>query len=266
MGCFVNFPLMSQLIEFGENCVYHIYNRGAAKLPIFHGPDDYHDFEDILRYLLEGFPIREVYETSRSNSQFLRSTVDKLHLPISYKADPLGNGLFKQYLQLLAYSLMPNHFHLLIRLINPDGQLRRSTGSLRNFPPVSEFIKRLLITYAHKFNYRNNHQGTLFQGRTKIKQVDSDEYVVQVARYIHLNASSAGLVKQPELWPYSDYQLYRFPKDSGSLRNFPFVNSEFLLGYFGNRPEEYVKFVEAGIAPDEAIRISPFTIDHNQDD
>ena len=141
MGCFVNFPLMSQLIEFGENCVHHIYNRGAAKLPIFHGPDDYHDFEDILRYLLEGFPIREVYETSRSNSQFLRSTVDKLHLPISYKADPLGNGLFKQYLQLLKnYSLILNHFHLLIRLINPDGQLRRSTGSLRNFPPVSNLL------------------------------------------------------------------------------------------------------------------------------
>jgi hypothetical protein len=38
------------------------------------------------------------------------------------------------------------------------------------------------------------------------------------------------------------------------------------LGYFGNRSEEYVKFVEAGIAPDEAIRIFPFTIDHNQED
>lgn len=256
---------MSQLIEFGENCVYHIYNRGAAKLPIFYSPDDYHDFEDILRYLLEGFPIREVYETSRSNSQFLRSTVDKLHLPISYKADPLGNGLFKQYLQLLAYSLMPNHFHLLIRLINPDGQLKSSTGSSRKFTPISEFIKRLLITYAHKFNYRNKHQGTLFQGRTKIKHVDTDEYVVQVARYIHLNASSAGLVKQPELWPYSDYQLYRFPKDLLSLRNFTYTKPEFILGYFNDKPEEYVRFVEAGIAPDEAIRIFPFTIDHDQE-
>src|SRR3990167_2118946 len=251
---------MPQQIEFGENCVYHIYNRGAFKLPIFHSPDDYHDFQYILRYLLVGFPIGEVSQTSRS-----KPLIEKLHLPISYNADPQSNGLFKSYLQLLAYSLMPNHFHLLIRLLNPDGQLKRSSGSLRNFTPVTEFIKRLLITYAHKFNYRNNHQGTLFQGRTKIKHVDSDEYVVQVARYIHLNASSARLVKQPELWPYSDYQLYYFPKDLGSLRNFPFVQQDFLLGYFGNRPEEYVKFVEAGIAPDEAIRISPFTIDHNQE-
>lgn len=250
-------------VEFTENGVYHLYNRGAAKLPIFHGPDDYHDFQDILRYLLIGFPIREVYETSHFHSQYLRSTVDKLHLPISYKADPQGNGLFKEYIHLLAHSLMPNHFHLLIRLINPDGQLKRTTGSLRNFPPVSEFMKRLLITFAHKFNYRNNHQGTLFQGRTKIKHVDSDEYVVQVARYIHLNALSAGLVKKPELWPYSDYQLYSSP---GSLRNFSFSKPQFILGYFDNRPEEYVKFVEAGIAPDEAIQISPFTIDHNQED
>ncbi|EKE14366.1 MAG: hypothetical protein ACD_12C00552G0002 [uncultured bacterium] len=256
---------MPRQIEFGENCVYHIYNRGAAKLPIFHSPADYQDFQDILRYLLIGFPQCEVPETSQS-SRYPRSAIEKLHLPISYNADPLGNGLFNQYLQLLAYSLMPNHFHLLIRLINPDGQLKRSTGSLRNFAPVSEFIKRLLITFAHKFNYRNNHQGTLFQGRTKIKHVDTDEYVVQVARYIHLNALSARLVKQPELWPYSDYQLYRFPKDLISLRNFTHTRPGFILGYFSNRPEEYVKFVEAGIAPDEAIRISPFTIDHNQDD
>lgn len=258
---------MSRQIEFNENFVYHIYNRGAAKLPIFHRPADYHDFQDILRYLLVGFPYCEVPETSQSSpfKSYPRSTIEKFHLPISYNADPLGNGLFKQYLQLLAYCLMPNHFHLLIRLINPDGQLKSSTGSSRKFTPISEFIKRLLITYAHKFNYRNKHQGTLFQGRTKIKHVDTDEYVVQVARYIHLNASSAGLVKQPELWPYSDYQLYRFPKDLLSLRNFTYAKPEFILGYFNDKPEEYVRFVEAGIAPDEAIRISPFTIDHDQE-
>lgn len=252
---------MLQPIEFCENCVYHIYNRGAAKLPIFHSPADYQDFQDILRYILIGFPIGEVSQTSRSKTK-----IDKLHLPVSYNADPQGNGLFKSYLQLLAYSLMPNHFHLLIRLTNPDGQFKRPTGSLRDFTPIPEFIKRLLITYAHKFNYRNNRQGTLFQGRTKIKYVDSDEYVVQVARYIHLNASAAGLVKQPELWSYSDYQLYRFPKDLLSLRNFTYTQPGFILGYFNDKPEEYVKFVEAGITPDEAIRISPFTIDHNQED
>jgi REP element-mobilizing transposase RayT len=256
---------MPRPIEFSENCVYHIYNRGAAKLPIFRSPDDYLDFQDILRYLLVGFPNCEVYETSQS-LHYSRPIVEKLHLPISYKADPQSNGLFKPYLQLLAHCLMPNHFHLLIRLMNPDGQLKRLTGSLRNFSPVSEFIKRLLITYAHKFNYRNNHQGTLLQGRTKIKQVDTDEYVVQVARYIHLNPVSAGLVKNPELWPYSDYQLYFTPESLRSLRNFSFTKPEFILGYFGNRSEEYVKFVEAGIAPDEAIRIFPFTIDHNQED
>ena len=255
---------MSQ-VEFCENCVYHIYNRGAAKLPIFHSPDDFHDFQDILRYLLIGFPHCEVYETSQV-SHYPRPAIEKLHLPISYNADPQSNGLLKSYLQLLAYCLMPNHFHLLIRLINPNGQLKHSTGGLRNFPPVSEFIKRLLITYAHKFNYRNNHQGTLFQGRTKIKRVDSDEYVVQVARYIHLNAFNAGLAKKPELWPYSDYQLYSDPKSLKSLQKFSFTQPEFILGYFNNKSEEYVKFVEAGIAPDEAIRISPFTIDHNQDD
>lgn len=249
-----------------ENNAYHVYNRGVAKLPVFLGHDDYHDFQDILRYLLIGFP--EVSQTSSNSSNFVATqysmkNFEKLHLPITYKADPQSNGLFRQYIDLLAYCLMPNHFHLLLMVTNPEGTVKRADGSLRNFQSTSEFTKRLLITFAHKFNYRHNRVGAVFQGRTKIKPVVSDEYVVQVARYIHLNPTTAGLVQEPEQWPYSDFHLYHSPR---SLRNFQFTKPRFILDYFDKDPKEYADFVKAGIEPDEASAITPFTIDSEEND
>ena len=45
--------------KYYEHGVYHIYNRGVAKLPTFLHDDDYHDFQDILRYLAIGFPLQK---------------------------------------------------------------------------------------------------------------------------------------------------------------------------------------------------------------
>lgn len=227
-----------------ENLVYHVYNRGVAKLPVFHGPDDYHDFQDILRYLLIGFPLPANMEVSQtSKSRYSPGLVEKAHLPISHRADPQSNGLFRKYIHLLAYCLMPNHFHLLIMVVNPNGKLKLPGGSLRNFQPISEFTKRLLITFAHKFNWRHQREGAVFQGRSKVKPVTTDSHVVQAARYIHNNPVTASLVKSPEDWTYSDFHVYHTP---GSLRNFQVTKPEFILNYFGGSGKDYVEFVNAG--------------------
>lgn len=244
-----------------ENLVYHVYNRGVAKLPVFHGPDDYHDFQDILRYLLIGFPLPTKVEVSQT-SKYSPGLVEKAHLPISYRADPQSNGLFRKYLHLLAYCLMPNHFHLLLMVVNPNGELKLPGGSLRNFQPISEFTKRLLITFAHKFNYRQQREGAVFQGRTKVKPVTSDPYVVQVARYIHLNAMAAGLVKTPEQWAYSDFNVYHSP---GSLRNFQVTKPEFILNYFGGSARDYVEFVNAGYEEEEIKGLEAMLIDAEEE-
>lgn len=247
---------------YEEGRVYHVYNRGVAKLPVFHGPDDYHDFQDILRYLLAGLPLSDSREVSQT-SRYQKSGHEKLHLPISYNADPLGNGLFRNYLELLAFCPMPNHFHLLLRLINPDGRLERPGGASRNFMPIPEFTKRLLITFAHKFNYRHNREGAVFQGRTKVKPVTSDSYVVQVARYIHNNPVAAGLVQSPEEWAYSDYHAYHSPL---SLRNFTVTKPEFILNYFGGSAKDYVEFVNAGYEDREVKGLAGMLIDAEEED
>ncbi|GJQ21542.1 MAG: hypothetical protein HBSIN02_18970 [Bacteroidia bacterium] len=96
----------------------------------------------------------------------------------------------KYAVSLLAYCLMPNHYHLVLAQ-RPNGSITRCIQSLFN-------------AYVQGFNKLHKHSGTLFQGTAKHRHIDSDEYVVQIVRYTHLNPVRAGIVARAEDWPYSD--------------------------------------------------------------
>ncbi len=74
--------------------------------------------------------------------------------------------------QLLAYCLMPNYFHLLFYQVSEDG--------------VTKFMRRLATAYSMYFNNRYNRVGALFQGRFRARLLPTDQYVGHVSRYIHL--------------------------------------------------------------------------------
>lgn len=239
--------------DFVPGGVYHVYNRGAAKLKTFIGNQDYQDFADILRYLIAGFPVS--LPRLKSTSLIVK---ENPHIPVSYSADPRSNGLFGKLLALVAYCLMPNHFHLLIQLKQPESEFKDADGRMRSFQTISEFMRRLCITYCQKFNFRHDRQGILFQGRYKIKIVPDDVYAVQVNRYIHINPVDAGLVKSPEDWLWSDYHTYW--AERGDPKDL-FTDPDLTLSYFGDDKLKYRKFVDQGIEMDEASKIFPYTID-----
>lgn len=240
--------------EYFEHGVYHIYNRGVAKLPTFLSVDDYHDFQDILQYLLIGFPTRK--------DAILPIPINNPYLPVTYKADPLSNGLFRPLLDLLAYCLMPNHFHLLIQIKVPIAEIKQHDGRIASFQSVSEFMRRLCITYSHKFNRRSKREGVVFQGRFKIKHVPKDPDVLQVSRYIHLNPVIAGLVTKPEQWLFSDYHTYVSPQGLPSLK---ITNTELLLSSFNNNPQQYKEFVDGVISEQEGKIIGKYIVDQDQE-
>ena len=134
----------------------------------------------------------------------------------------------------IAYCLMPNHYHLLVY------------PYLEN---LSEMMQAFLLSYTKAMNKRYNRVGTLFQGRFKTAHVNQDEYLLQLSRYIHLNPVMAGLVTHPEEWEYSSYLEFigkrkgRLPKPDAILQLFSSV-------------EDYRAYVEAGIPKDKK------TIDH----
>ena len=237
--------------EYAEHHVFHIYNRGVAKLPIFINDEDYKDFQDIIRYLLIGFPSQKDANLPRDTNL----------LPVTYKADPLSNGLFRSLIDLIAHCLMPNHFHLIVQIKQATGSMKRVDGRIASFYSVPEFIRRLCITYGHKFNGRNSREGAVFQGRFKIKHIPDDSSVLQVCRYIHINPVVANLVQKPEEWRFSDYRQY---VEANDLERPSFTNTHLLLSYFDGKRQRYKEFVESSISEHEVKVIQRYIIDEDK--
>jgi len=93
--------------------------------------------------------------------------------------------------QLLAYVLMSNHYHLLFQTPEPN---------------LSRGMKDLDGDYASAFNVRHRRVGHLFQGRFKGHLVDSETYLLEVARYIVLNPVRAQMVESAAEWRWSSYR------------------------------------------------------------
>jgi len=247
--------------DFHEEGVYHVYNRGVAKLPMFLKDTDYFDFRQIMHYFLIGFPDPESAKGSDPYAPYRSSFSQRWRMqnkPVSFAADPNGNGMFRKILQLLAYCLMPNHIHFLLRICADIETKGSDPFVLDPAKSISEFMKRLGITYAMKFNCDNQRVGPIFQGRFKVKEVDSDELVPHVTRYIHINPVMAGLVDKPEVWKWSDISEYLNFKqvNPGSLSKPGFV-----LNYFDNDPNAYREFAEAQIDDEDMLRIASSVIE-----
>ena len=115
-------------------------------------------------------------------------------------------------LSMIAYCLMPNHYHFLLCPEEDD--------------VLSRFIQRLFNSYTQAFNKQQGRSGTLFEGRAKSVLVDTDEYVLHLCRYVHLNPVKAGLVAHPGEWSYSNY-LEWVERRSGTLVDRVFVRQYF---------------------------------------
>ena len=131
----------------------------------------------------------------------------------------------------VAYCLMPDHYHLLLRLVADD---------------LSTPMQGLSLSYTKAVNKRHGRVGALFQGRFKAVRVDRDEYLLHLSRYIHLNPVTAGLVRQPEDWEFSSYRDYL------GLRRGTLPKPDIVLGQFPSG-EAYRAFVENYAKADESI-------------
>jgi putative transposase len=124
--------------------------------------------------------------------------------------------LFKCY----AYTLMPNHIHLLIE----EGDI-----------PLSKIMQGINQSYTQYFNTKYEKAGHLFQGRYKTILCDKDRYLIILVRYIHLNPVRALLVKRPEQYKWSSHNAYLYGgKES-------FIETEFVLSLFSSQKKQAIK-------------------------
>jgi REP element-mobilizing transposase RayT len=103
----------------------------------------------------------------------------------------LARNAARYAVTIVAYCLMPNHYHLLLTPTRDHN--------------ASKFMHSVASSYSQALNQRLGRQGPLFQGRFRAVWVDREAYLTHVARYIHANPVMAGLVTRAEAWPYSDY-------------------------------------------------------------
>ncbi len=143
-------------------------------------------------------------------------------------------------ISLIAYCLMPTHYHILL-YTEQDGAPGR-------------FVQRLFNSYTQAFNLQQKRSGTLFKGRAKNKMIFEDEYLFHITRYIHLNPVRAGLVVKPEDWVFSNYREFI------GVRQGRLFDAEFLETQFGT-PQEYRSFVEAEIPLEVEKRLGKYYFD-----
>ncbi|MBP6673254.1 MAG: transposase [Bacteroidetes bacterium] len=125
-------------------------------------------------------------------------------------------------MEIVSYCLMPNHFHFIVRQVEANG--------------VTEFFKGVCGGYVKAVNKAYVRSGHLFEGKYKMKFIDTNEYLIHLSRYIHLNPVRAGLVMAPECWSYSSYSAYTGVDSEIDIK------SEYILHQF-NGIAGYMDFV-----------------------
>jgi len=164
-------PYRTTPLATGE--YYHIFNRGVAKGNIFTSTYDFRRFVTTMKYYAIDGP-KPRFSLFAPTTQILDSA--------------------KKIVAFNAYCLMPNHFHFLLKQERDGG--------------ISEFISKLINSYTKYFNTKYKRVGPLLQGQFKAVHIDSDEQLLHVNRYIHLNPSVAYLVKMLRDYRWSSYPEY----------------------------------------------------------
>ena len=155
-------PSKYRIKEYVEGSYYHVFNRGVGKRCIYKDDEDYTVFTRLLaRYLVKERPV----DSSGREYADLRGQVE-----------------------LNAYCLMPNHFHMLVQLKEHEG--------------MTKLMQGVCTAYTMYFNKKYKRVGPLFQDRFKASKIDNDAYLQHISRYIHLNPEDY------KGWEYSSLKYY----------------------------------------------------------
>ena len=142
----------------------------------------------------------------------------------------LAEGFHRFNHQIHGYCWMPNHVHMVVEVSDI---------------PLSKIIQNLSFRYTRWINKRNNRLGHLFQGRYKAILIDTDNYLLELIRYIHLNPVRSNLVQSPSDYQWSGHKAYL-----GTTKT-DWLSVDWVLSRLGKKKQvarkEYQQFVSRGI-------------------
>ena len=218
----------SRFLPLTNGEYYHVYNRGVNKRKIFLDSSNYQRAIDTLEYYSYiGHTLRYAY-FSRLKNELKRNYF---------------NNFKEQSVEITAFVLMPNHFHILLTQIDDRG--------------ISNFLRLFENSYTKYFNTRHKRIGPLLQGPFKAVHISNDSQLLHISRYIHLNPFSSkivGSLEELEKYPWSSFPTY--------LKNNPlgFISNSIVMEQFQNQSyETFVK--EHSLYQQELDEIKHLTIE-----
>lgn len=165
---------------------YHVYNRAARGRTLFTNEAEWARFLFGILYYQSPTPFTNALRLSKTfepKSGFVIPDAD------------FENVLRARRVELVAFCIMPNHFHLLVRELVPGG--------------ISRYVQRVELSYTKYFNTKYDTSGHVFQGRFQAKHIPDNEYLMHLSAYIHRNPRELKAWRGRETaYPWSSYQDY----------------------------------------------------------
>lgn len=198
--------------------IYHVFNKSIAGYKIFNMRSDYLRMRDLCRY----------YQRCSPPVKFSRyKKYLSLHRLQQREVFPPHFSSGENIVRIVAYCFMPTHIHFILQPMIENG--------------ISIFVAKILNSYTRYFNLKHKRKGPLWEGRTKKILVKTQEQLVHLTRYIHLNPVTGYLVERPQDWEFSSYLEY-----------LNLIPNEECICTFGDlleiNPQTYREFVEDRIS------------------
>lgn len=204
-----------RLVPLVNDQIYHVFNRGIDHRSTFTNKLEYRRAIEIIEfYRFTNLPMRL--------SKFLKLvSADREEIMKEIKTH-------NKLVEIIAYCLMPNHFHLLVKQLRDNG--------------ISKFLSNLQNSYTRYFNTKNSRDGSLFLDQFKAVRIETDEQLVHVSRYIHLNPLTSFVVKNFNKlidYPWSSLNEY-------ISKHSIVCEASTVLNFFGrkNQQNKYLKFIK----------------------
>jgi len=154
----------SQRVVTGE--IYHVYNKSIAEYIIFNNDLEYSRMAEVIEYYRIEKPFASFSRFKERNIQVKKNDIKKL-------------------VQIVCYCIMPTHIHLALKQLEDKG--------------ISIFMSNILNSYSRYFNIKHNRKGPLWESGFKKVLIESDEQLLHLTRYVHLNPVTAYIVNKPDV-------------------------------------------------------------------
>lgn len=163
--------------------IFHVFNKSIANFGIFNNAVNCQRFLETLDYYNNN--VHERYSRAVERKRYSYENL----LIIDHE----------KKIKFIAYCLMPDHYHVLIKILQEN--------------ILSKYINDIENSYSRYFNIKHKRKGPLWQTAFKSVQIQNNEQLLHVTRYIHLNPVTNYLVDDPSRWVYSSYKDYIENKD-----------------------------------------------------